>query len=215
MTAPIGSLVNVAALGQLGVGKLHKYDELGRAVVHFGGEGTRTLAPKTHMARARLSESTPVRFKTAAGDVAIGDIVDLLIACDRRQAPVDKWPVERRIMREDDVGGRKDLDGCRLVYDLTSTVIRRKPGQFGDPGVERDARILTPDPRHADLNHAPPSIEPKTLDRQFDNPVGFSIKAGRFYVNRHANPAGRPWISIMESRHRHQPAQDPIIRMTA
>lgn len=79
MNAPVGSLVNVAALGQLGVGKLHKYDELGRAVVHFGGEGTRTLAPKTVIARARLSESTPVRFKTAAGAVATGDIVDFLI----------------------------------------------------------------------------------------------------------------------------------------
>ena len=50
MNAPVGSLVNVIALGQLGVGKLHKYDELGRAVVHFGGEGTRTLAPKTPIA---------------------------------------------------------------------------------------------------------------------------------------------------------------------
>lgn len=79
MNAPVGSLVNVAALGQLGVGKLHRYDELGRAVVHFGGEGTRTLAPRTPMARARLSESTPVRFKTAAGAVATGHIVDFLI----------------------------------------------------------------------------------------------------------------------------------------
>jgi ATP-dependent helicase HepA len=79
VTAPIGSLVNVLALGQLGVGKLHKYDELGRAVVHFGGEGTRTLAPKTPLARARLSQSTPVRFKTAAGAVATGEIVDFLI----------------------------------------------------------------------------------------------------------------------------------------
>lgn len=79
MNAPVGSLVNVAALGQLGVGKLHKYDELGRAVVHFGGEGTRTLAPNTFIARARLSESTPVRFKTAAGAVVTGEIVDFLI----------------------------------------------------------------------------------------------------------------------------------------
>lgn len=79
MNAPVGSLVNVAALGQLGVGKLHKYDELGRAVVHFAEEGTSTLAPKTAMVRARLSESTPVRFKTAAGAVAAGEIVDLLV----------------------------------------------------------------------------------------------------------------------------------------
>lgn len=79
MIAPIGSLVNVAALGQLGVGKLHKYDELGRAVVHFPGEGTRTLAPRTPIARVRLSTSTPVRFRTRAGAVATGDIVDLLI----------------------------------------------------------------------------------------------------------------------------------------
>ena len=79
MSAPAGSLVNVAALGQLGVGKLHKYDELGRAVVHFGGEGTRTLAPNTQIARARLSKSTPVRFKIAAGVVETGEIVDFLI----------------------------------------------------------------------------------------------------------------------------------------
>lgn len=79
MTAPIGSLVNVLALGQLGVGKLHKYDELGRAVVHFGGEGTRILAPKTPIARARLSEATPVRFRTAAGDAAVGEILEFLI----------------------------------------------------------------------------------------------------------------------------------------
>jgi superfamily II DNA or RNA helicase len=79
VTAPIGSLVNVAALGQLGVGKLHKYDELGRAVVHFGGEGTRILAPRTPIFRARLSETTPVKFKTSSGSVAEGEIVDLLI----------------------------------------------------------------------------------------------------------------------------------------
>jgi ATP-dependent helicase HepA len=79
VTAPIGSLVNVAALGQLGVGKLHKYDELGRAIVHFGGEGTRILAPKTPIVRVRLSGSTPVRFKNSTGEVAHGEIVDLLI----------------------------------------------------------------------------------------------------------------------------------------
>ena len=79
MSAPVGSLVNVAALGQLGVGKLHKYDELGRAVVHFSGEGTRTLAPKTPIARARLSDSTPVKFKTTAGAVAFGEVIDFLI----------------------------------------------------------------------------------------------------------------------------------------
>ena len=79
VTAPVGSLVNVAALGQLGVGKLHKYDPLGRAVIHFGGEGTRTIAPRTPISRVRLSESTPVRFKTSSGTVAVGEIVDFLI----------------------------------------------------------------------------------------------------------------------------------------
>lgn len=79
VSTPVGSLVNVAALGQLGVGKLHKYDELGRAVVHFSGEGTRTLAPRTPIARARLSDSTPVKFKTAAGAVAFGKVIDFLI----------------------------------------------------------------------------------------------------------------------------------------
>ena len=79
MNAPVGSLVNVSALGQLGVGKLHKYDELGRAVVHFGGEGTRILAPKTPIARARLSQATPVRFRTALGETMIGEVVDFLI----------------------------------------------------------------------------------------------------------------------------------------
>ncbi|WP_400766987.1 SNF2-related protein [Methylosinus sporium] len=69
----------MAALGQLGVGKLHKYDDLGRAVVHFGGEGTRIIAPKTPISRVRLSECTPVRFKTAAGTVAVGEVVDFLI----------------------------------------------------------------------------------------------------------------------------------------
>jgi superfamily II DNA or RNA helicase len=79
LNAPIGSLVNVLALGQLGVGKLHKYDELGRAIVHFGGEGTRTLAPKTPVVRARLSGSTPVRFKSAIGKVSVGEILDFLM----------------------------------------------------------------------------------------------------------------------------------------
>lgn len=79
MIAPVGSLVNVLALGQLGVGKLHKYDELGRAVVHFGGEGTRILAPKTPIARARLSDATPVRFRTADGEDLSGAVVEFLI----------------------------------------------------------------------------------------------------------------------------------------
>jgi len=79
MTTPIGSLVNVSALGQLGVGKLHKFDELGRPIVHFGGEGTRTLAQKTSMSRARLSPCTPVRFKTGDGEVALGEVVEFLV----------------------------------------------------------------------------------------------------------------------------------------
>ncbi|NYI23987.1 hypothetical protein FHS93_002925 [Sphingobium francense] len=151
------------------------------------------------------SELQPIQFRHGAGPGFAGD---------GRQAAVNERPVERRIVRDNDVGGRKALDGRRLVYDLTSKVIRREPRQFGDPGVELDARILTPDPGHADLNNVPQSIKPKTLDRQFDNPISFSIEAGRFDVNRNANPARRPWISIMESRYRHQPAQDSIIRMT-
>lgn len=82
LKAPIGSLVNVLALSQLGVGKLHKYDELGRAVVHFGGEGTRILAPKTPLVRARLSEGTPVRFRRADGQAAQGQVVDFLVERD-------------------------------------------------------------------------------------------------------------------------------------
>lgn len=78
----------------------------------------------------------PIQFRHGAGPGLAGD---------GRQAPVDERPVEPRIVRDDDVGGRKDLDGRHLVYDLASKVIRRKLGQFGDPGVERDARILTPD----------------------------------------------------------------------
>jgi ATP-dependent helicase HepA len=78
-TLPIGSLVNVAALAHSGVGKLHKYDGNGRAVVHFHGEGTRILAPTTPITRAQLSCSTPVRFKTSDGTVKNGTIVEFLI----------------------------------------------------------------------------------------------------------------------------------------
>lgn len=78
VTAPIGSLVSVEALGQLGVGKLHKYDQLGRAIVHFRGEGTRILARGVIIARARLSPSTPVKFKSDNGTVANGSIEELL-----------------------------------------------------------------------------------------------------------------------------------------
>lgn len=79
VTAPVGSLVNVLALSQLGVGKLHKYDELGRAIVHFGGEGTRILAPKTPLSRARLSEATPVRFRASNGETLTGAVIEFLI----------------------------------------------------------------------------------------------------------------------------------------
>ena len=79
MNLPVGSLINVAALGQLGVGKLHKYDELNRAVVHFSGEGTRILAPKTPFARARLSKATPVRFRSASGETLSGVVVEFLV----------------------------------------------------------------------------------------------------------------------------------------
>src|SRR3546814_5925465 len=88
------------------------------------------------------SELQPIQFRHGAGPGFAGD---------GRQAAVNERPVERRIVRDNDVGGRKALDGRRLVYDLTSKVIRREPRQFGDPGVELDARILTPDPGHADL----------------------------------------------------------------
>ena len=41
-------------------------------------------------------------------------------------------------------------------------------------------------PWHADLDHAAQIVEPEALDRQLDDPVGFAIEAGRFYVNRNA-----------------------------
>lgn len=78
MPAPIGSLVNVKSLGHLGIGKLHKYDDLGCATVHFGGEGTHKLARATPLTRVRLSSGTPVRFRQENGDVSIGKIIELL-----------------------------------------------------------------------------------------------------------------------------------------
>ena len=77
-SAPVGSLVNVLALGQLGIGKLHKYDEIGRAVVHFGGEGTKILAPKTPIVRVRLSATTPVLFLTQAGETLPSEVLEFL-----------------------------------------------------------------------------------------------------------------------------------------
>ncbi|RWX60124.1 hypothetical protein EN780_32825, partial [Mesorhizobium sp. M4B.F.Ca.ET.089.01.1.1] len=74
--------MNVLALGQLGVGKLHKYDELGRAIVHFSGEGTRIIAPNTPIVRTRLSEGTPVRFRTATGTTANGEVLEFLVERD-------------------------------------------------------------------------------------------------------------------------------------
>ncbi len=79
LTVPIGSLVNVLALSQLGIGKLHKYDELGRAIVNFSGEGKRIIARNTPIVRARLGKATPVRFRMASNEEAIGEIVDFLI----------------------------------------------------------------------------------------------------------------------------------------
>src|SRR3546814_7025659 len=87
------------------------------------------------------SELQPIQFRHGAGPGFAGD---------GKQAAVNERPVERRIVRDNDVGGRKALDGRRPVSDLTSKVIRREPRQFGDPGVELDARILTPDPEPAD-----------------------------------------------------------------
>lgn len=77
--APVGSLVNVLALAQLGLGKLHSYDEMGRAVVHFSGEGTRILAPTTPFTRVKLSEATPVRFRTPTGDIREGEVLGFLV----------------------------------------------------------------------------------------------------------------------------------------
>ena len=67
------------ALGQLGIGKLHKYDETGRAFVHFGGEGTKILAPRTPIARVRLSAATPVIFRTQAGQTLHGEVLEFLL----------------------------------------------------------------------------------------------------------------------------------------
>ena len=78
MTVPKGSLVNVSALAQLGVGKLREYDDLGRAIVYFGGEGNRILAPKTEIIRARLSSGTPVRFRIDSDTIADGKVIDYL-----------------------------------------------------------------------------------------------------------------------------------------
>lgn len=78
MTVPIGSLVNVSALAQLGVGKLREYDDLGRAIVYFGGEGNRILAPKAEIIRARLSSGTPVRFRIDSDTIADGKVIDYL-----------------------------------------------------------------------------------------------------------------------------------------
>ena len=79
MTIPVGSLVNVLALGQLGVGKVHSHDELGRTVVYFNGEGNRIMARNTPIVRARLSAVTPVRFRKPSGEKANGEIVEFLV----------------------------------------------------------------------------------------------------------------------------------------
>jgi ATP-dependent helicase HepA len=79
MKVPIGSLVNASTLGHLGVGKLHKYDERGRAIVHFGDQGTHTLAQTTPITRTRLSGATPVRFRESGGETAIGEVIEFLI----------------------------------------------------------------------------------------------------------------------------------------
>ncbi len=79
VNVPAGSLVNVLALGQLGIGKLHKYDAIGRAFVHFGGEGTKILAPRTPISRVRLSAATPVRFRTHAGETLHGEVLEFLL----------------------------------------------------------------------------------------------------------------------------------------
>ena len=76
---PIGSLVSALSLSYLGVGKLHKYDERGRAVVHFGEEGTHVLAETTPTSRVRLSTGTPVRFRKAGGEVAMGEVQEFLV----------------------------------------------------------------------------------------------------------------------------------------
>src|SRR3954449_5403922 len=47
-----------------GGSKVYRYDELGRAVVHFGDQATKILAPNTPIARVRLSGATLVRFRT-------------------------------------------------------------------------------------------------------------------------------------------------------
>ena len=78
MVLPIGCLVNVSALAQLGVGKLRKYDDLRRAVVYFGEEGDRIIAPNTSIVRAKLSSGTPVRFRIDPETTGDGVVIDYL-----------------------------------------------------------------------------------------------------------------------------------------
>src|SRR3546814_13048084 len=83
------------------------------------------------------SELQPIQFRHGAGPGFAGH---------GWQAAVNVRPVERRIVRDNQVGGRQAPDGRRLVYALISTVIRREHTTFGGTGVELAARILAFDP---------------------------------------------------------------------
>lgn len=87
-------------------------------------------------------------------------------------------------MGDNDVGGGEDIHGGSLVDDLPREIFRRKSGQSGDPGVERDSRVFAPDPSYSNLDDPPLIIEAKSLNRQFDDAIGVAVEPSRLHIDR-------------------------------
>src|SRR5262249_52272136 len=111
------------------------------------------------------------------------------LAGKRWQAPVDKRPVEGRVVRGDEISRREDVERHRVVDGLAHEISVREAGQLSNPGIQLDAWVSAPSPRLPDLNDAARIIEPEALDGEFDDLVRLAVETRRLDVDRHANTA--------------------------
>lgn len=161
--------------------------------------------------RHELCEGAAIEAKLEPVD--LGHRAGPCLVGDSGEAAIDERTIEGGIMGNDEVTRRQDFDGCCLIDALAGQHVVGEARELGDARIERSLRILSPNPRRADLEDAATFVETKSLDGKFDDPVSLAIEPGGLYVDGNAHARCAMGRSIMQALHLCQPAQDLEVRM--
>jgi hypothetical protein len=91
---------------------------------------------------------------------------------------------------DDDIGGRNDIGRDPVVDPPSNEVLIRDAGDPDHIFGQRDAGILAPAPRSADLGDMSAGIIPEASHRQFDDPVAFRVEPGGLHIQNGRDTLG-------------------------